>query len=130
MPIGAIIVSNGKVIAKAHNLTETKKLATAHAEILAINKASKKYPSWRIENAEMYVTLEPCPMCAGAILNARIDKLYFGAYQENSGAVTSNFNLLSSGVLNHKTEYEGGILEEECKALIKDYFKQKRQIKK
>ena len=127
VPIGAVIVSNGKVVAKAHNQTQTKKLATAHAEILAIEKASKKYPSWRIEDAEMYITLEPCAMCAGAIANARINKVYFGAYEEKSGCAVSLYPVLTKSGLNHKVEVTGGILEKECSSLIKEYFKGKRQ---
>ena len=129
VPIGAVIVSSGKVVAKAHNQTQTKKLATAHAEILAIEKASKKYPSWRIENAEMYITLEPCAMCAGAIANARINKVYFGAYEEKSGCAVSLYPVLTKSGLNHTVEVEGGILEKECSSLIKEYFKLKRQKK-
>lgn len=127
VPIGAVIVSGGKVVAKAHNQTQTKKLATAHAEILAIEKASKKYPSWRIENAEMYITLEPCAMCAGAIANARISKVYFGAYEEKSGCAVSLYPVLTKSGLNHKVEVTGGILEKECSSLIKEYFKGKRK---
>lgn len=130
VPIGAVIVSGGKVIAKAHNLTQTKKLATAHAEILAIEKASKKYPSWRVEDAEMYITLEPCAMCAGAIANARINKVYFGAYEEKSGCAVSLYPVLTNNGLNHSVQVEGGILEEECSALIKEYFKSKRKKEK
>ena len=130
VPIGAVIVSSGKVVAKAHNQTQTKKLATAHAEILAIEKASKKYPSWRIENAEMYITLEPCAMCAGAIANARINKVYFGAYEEKSGCAESKYPILADNGLNHVVKYTGGVLKEECANLLKEYFKQKRKEKK
>ena len=101
-------------------------MATAHAEILAINKACKKLKSWRLDGAEMYVTLEPCPMCAGAIVNARIKKVYFGAYEQKSGGAISKFNILSEGGLNHVTEFEGGIMEEECSNMLKNYFKAKR----
>ena len=126
VPIGAVIVLNGKVIAKAYNKKESKNLATAHAEILAINKASKKLKSWRLDGAELYVTLEPCPMCAGAIVNARIKKVYFGAYEPKSGSAVSKFNILTESGLNHVTEYEGGVMEEECSSIIKNYFKKKR----
>ena len=126
VPIGAVIVLNGKVIAKAYNKKESKNLATAHAEILAINKASKKLKSWRLDGAELYVTLEPCPMCAGAITNARIKKVYFGAYEPKSGSAVSKFNILTESGLNHVTEYEGGVMEEECSSIIKNYFKKKR----
>ena len=126
VPIGAVIVCNGKVIASAYNQRETTQMATAHAEILAINKACKKLKSWRLDGAEMYVTLEPCPMCAGAIVNARIKKVYFGAYEQKSGGAISKFNILSEGGLNHVTEFEGGIMEEECSNMLKNYFKAKR----
>lgn len=126
VPIGAVIVCNGKVIASAYNQRETTQMATAHAEILAINKACKKLKSWRLDGAEMYVTLEPCPMCAGAIVNARIKKVYFGAYEQKSGGAISKFNILSEGGLNHVTEFEGGIMEEECSNMLKNYFKSKR----
>ena len=129
VPIGAVIVKDGKIIAKAHNLMEKTQIATAHAEVLAINKACKKLKSWRLDGAEMYVTIEPCPMCAGAIVNARIKKVYFGAYEKKSGAAESKFNVLSDSGLNHVTEFVGGIEEEKCADIIKSYFKAKR-IKK
>ena len=127
VPIGAVIVKDGKVIAKAYNKRNTTKCATHHAEILAINKACKKIDDWRLEDAEMYVTLEPCPMCAGAILNSRIKKIYFGAYERKSGAVLSNFRILFSGSLNHTTEVEGGVLEKDCSLLLKNFFMNKRK---
>ncbi len=129
VPIGAIIVVDGKVIARAHNLMENTQLATAHAEILAIDKACKKLKSWRLDNAEMYVTVEPCAMCAGAIVNARIKKVYFGAYEQKSGCAESKFPVLTNSGLNHTTEFIGGIERERCENLIKNYFKGKR-IKK
>ncbi len=126
VPIGAVIVLDGKVIARAYNKKETDNLCTSHAEILAIQKASRKLKSWRLDNAEMFVTLEPCPMCAGAIAGARIKKLYFGAYEPKSGSAVSKFKVLTESGLNHTTEFEGGIMEEECSNLIKNYFKKKR----
>ena len=129
VPIGAVIVLNGKIIAKAHNLMEKTQLATAHAEILAINKACKKLKSWRLDGAEMFVTIEPCAMCAGAIVNARIKKVYFGAYEKKSGSAVSKFAVLTDSGLNHVTEFEGGVEEEICADMIKSYFKAKR-IKK
>ena len=126
VPIGAVIVVDGKIIARAHNSMEKTKLATAHAEILCINKASKKFKSWRIENAEMYVTVEPCAMCAGAIVNARINKVYFGAYEHKSGCAVSKYPILTDAGLNHLTEFVGGIEEETCANLLKNYFKGKR----
>jgi tRNA(adenine34) deaminase len=126
VPIGAVIVLGDKVIAKAHNLMEKKQIATAHAEVLAIEKACKKLKSWRLDGAEMYVTVEPCAMCAGAIANARIKKVYFGAYEEKSGCAVSKFPVLEESGLNHKVEFEGGIERERCANIIKNYFKAKR----
>ena len=126
VPIGAIIVLDGKVIAKAHNLTERKQSATAHAEILAIEKACKKLKSWRLDGCELFVTLEPCAMCAGAIANARISKLYFGAYEKKGGACGSVHNVLEHSGLNSNTEVHGGVLEGSCSELIKKFFENKR----
>ena len=126
VPIGAVIVKDGKVLSSAFNKRNSSCDATAHAEIIAIKKACKKMSDWRLDGAEMYVTLEPCPMCAGAIVNARIKKVYFGAYEKKSGAVMSNYHILFSGCLNHKADAEGGILEEECSALLKKFFSEKR----
>ena len=129
VPIGAVIVLDGKIIARAHNLMEKTQLATAHAEILAINKACKKLKSWRLDGAEMYITVEPCAMCAGAIANARIKKVYFGAYETKSGCAQSKYPVLSDSGLNHKTDFVGGIEHDICANIIKNYFKSKR-IKK
>lgn len=126
VPIGAVIVLDGKIIARAHNLMEKTQQATAHAEILAINKACKKLKSWRLDGAEIFVTIEPCAMCAGAIANARIKKVYFGAFEPKSGCAQSKFCVLSDSGLNHKVEFEGGILQENCANIIKNYFKAKR----
>lgn len=126
VPIGAVIVKDGAVISRAHNLVEGKNVATAHAEILAIEKACKKLKSWRLDGTSLFVTLEPCPMCAGAIVNARIDKVYFGAYEHKSGCAESKYGILSDSGLNHKTDYVGGIRRAECESLIKNYFKEKR----
>ena len=121
VPVGAVIVKDGKIIARAHNLKETKFDTTRHAEILAIQKASKKLNSWR---------LEPCSMCAGALINSRIKKVYIGASDEKTGAVGSVLNLLDDYTFNHKVEYEKGILQDECEELLKDFFKNLRKIKK
>ena len=120
VPVGCIIVKNGEIIAKAHNLKETKYDTTKHAEILAIQKASKKLQSWRLIDCEMYVTLEPCPMCAGAIINSRIKKIYYGAKDEKTGAIGSVLNLLEDYKFNHKVEVESSILENECQAKRKE----------
>ena len=130
VPVGVLIVKDGKIIARAHNLKETKFDTTKHAEILAIQKASKKLKSWRLVDCEMYVTLEPCSMCAGALINSRIKKVYIGANDEKTGAVGSVFNLLEDYTFNHKVEYEKGILKEECEGIIKQFFKDLRKLKK
>ena len=122
IPIGAVIVKDGKVIATGRNTRNKTIIATKHAEVIAIERACKKLKDWRLEGAEMFVTVEPCPMCAGAILNSRIKKLYFGAYEKKSGAVLSNHRLLFLGALNHQVEVEGGVLESECSALLKEFF--------
>ena len=126
VPIGAVIVKDGEVIAKSYNKRNKKGIATAHAEINAINTACKKLGDWRLDSCDIYVTLEPCPMCAGAILNSRIRKVYFGAYEQKSGAVLSNYKILFGNSLNHNAEVEGGVLEEECSKILKDFFKSKR----
>ena len=126
VPIGAVIVLDGKIIARAHNAMEKRQVATAHAEILAIEKACKKLKSWRLDGAEMYVTIEPCAMCAGAIANARISRLYFGAYERKGGACGSVHNILENSGLNSNTEVHGGVLEDSCSLLIKKFFENKR----
>lgn len=126
VPIGAVIVLDDKIIARAHNLTENRQNATCHAEVLAIEKACKKLGSWRLIGTEMYVTAEPCAMCAGAIANARMDKVYFGAYERKSGCAESKYPVLTDNGLNHSVLYEGGINEAECSAMLTDYFRAKR----
>lgn len=130
VPVGAIIVKNGEIIAKAHNLKETKYDTTKHAEILAIQKASKKLKSWRLLDCEMYVTLEPCSMCAGAIINSRIKKVYIGTLDEKTGACGSLFNLFEDYNFNHKVEWQTGVMKQECENMLKSFFKELRQIKK
>lgn len=130
VPVGAVIVKDEKIIARAHNLKETKNDTTKHAEILAIQKASKKLNSWRLIDCEMYVTLEPCSMCAGALINSRIKKVYIGASDPKTGAVGSVFNLLEDYTFNHKVEYEKGVLQDECESILKEFFKELRKIKK
>lgn len=130
VPVGAVIVKDGKIIARAHNQKETKKDTTKHAEILAIQKASKKLESWRLIDCEMYVTLEPCSMCAGAIINSRIKKIYIGTLDKKTGAAGSVFNLFEDYTFNHKVEIEKGILQKDCEQILKDFFKELRKIKK
>lgn len=130
VPVGAIIVKDGKIIARAHNQKETKTDTTKHAEILAIQKASKKLNSWRLIDCEMYVTLEPCTMCAGAIINSRIKKVYIGTMDEKTGAVGSVLNLFEDYKFNHKVESQTGILAQECEEILKKFFKELRKMKK
>ena len=130
VPVGAIIVKNGKIIARAYNQKESKFDTTKHAEILAIQKASKKLNSWRLIDCDMYVTLEPCPMCAGAIIQSRIKNVYYGTKDEKSGAVGSVLNLFEDYKFNHKPEFKYGILENECSNLLKNFFKDLRKSKK
>lgn len=130
VPVGAIIVKNGKIIARAHNQKEEKKDTTRHAEIIAIQKASKKLQSWRLIDCEMYITLEPCSMCAGAIINSRIKKIYIGALDEKTGAAGSVLNLFDDYTFNHKVEVQKEILKEDCEKILKEFFKELRKLKK
>lgn len=126
VPVGAVIVKGGEIIASGHNTREKTCLATGHAEIMAIENACRKLGSPFLSGCDIYVTLEPCPMCAGAIFQARMNKVYFGAYEDNSGAVGSVFNLFYDFNLPNKVLFEGGVLEEECKCLLTVFFKEKR----
>ena len=130
VPVGAVIVKDGKVIARAYNQKEMKQDTVNHAEILAIKKASKKLGSWRLNDCDMYVTLEPCSMCAGALIQARIRKVYIGALDEKTGACGSVLNLLGDYEFNHKVEVETGILKDECENMLKKFFKELRDLKK
>lgn len=127
VPIGAVIVRDGKIIARAHNTRQTKQISTHHAEILCIEKACRKLNSWRLEECDLYVTLEPCPMCAGAIQQSRIRKVVFGAYDPKGGFFGSNFNINEVKGLNHYPEVEGGVMKEETAQLLKDFFRKKRE---
>lgn len=124
VPIGAVVVFEGKVIARGHNRRTKKQLATAHAEIEAIEKACKKLKSWRIPDCELYVTLEPCPMCMGAALNARIKKIYFGAPEDKGRSLTGA--LASANLLNHTVEVEGGVMQKECADILSRFFSEMR----
>lgn len=130
VPVGAVIVKDGKIIARAHNQKETKYDTTKHAEILAIQKASRKLKSWRLIDCEMYVTLEPCSMCAGAIINSRIKKVYIGTKDEKTGAVGSKLNLFKDYTFNHNVDFDMGLKSEECEKILKNFFKELRKIKK
>ena len=130
VPVGAVIVKDDKIIARAHNVKETKKDTTKHAEIIAIQKASKKLDTWRLLDCDMYITLEPCSMCTGAIINSRIRKVYIGTMDEKTGACGSVLNLLEDYTFNHKVELETGILKDECKSILQDFFRKLREMKK
>ncbi len=126
VPVGAVIVRRGEVIASAYNTRESGKNALYHAEVSAIDMACRALGGWRIPEATMYVTLEPCPMCAGATVNSRIDRIVYGAPDLRAGAFGSLFNL-NDYPLNHKPEIVGGVLEEECAALLRSFFRRKRE---
>ncbi len=129
VPIGCVIVKDDKIIARGHNQRETKQSPIGHAEIIAINKASKKLKSWRLEGCDIYVTLEPCIMCSGAIIQSRINKVYYGASDPKGGALGSSINVLEANNINHHPEVISGVLKEECSSIITNYFKAKRQSK-
>ena len=129
VPVGAIIVKDGEVISRGYNLRETKHNSLKHAEIIAIDKACKKLENFRLQSCDLYVTVEPCLMCAGAIVQSRIKKVYFGTRDEKYGVVTSVANVFDIKS-NHYVEYEEGICQEECKEIIKTFFKELRKNKK
>ena len=127
VPIGCVIVKNGKVIARAHNKREATNDPVGHAEILAIRKASKKLADWQLVDCELYVTIEPCIMCAGAIIQSRIKRVVYGAPDSKGGAFGSSINVLTADNINHRPEVVSGVLLEECTNIIKNYFKSKRK---
>ncbi len=127
IPVGALIVVNGEIISKAHNIKETTFDPTAHAEILAIREAARILGAWRLTDATLYVTKEPCIMCSGAIVNSRIKRLVYGCNDPKGGAVVSLYNILNDKRLNHQVEITNGILEEECRAILKRFFKELRE---
>ena len=122
VPVGAVIVRDGEIIARAHTMREQWLDATAHAEIIAIREACKKLHNWRLSGCTLYVTVEPCPMCAGAIYNSRVDTVIFGCRDNRAGAVESLFNVLSHPLLNHRPQVIGGILEDRCAAAVREFF--------
>ncbi|MBT2739066.1 tRNA adenosine(34) deaminase TadA [Bacillus sp. ISL-7] len=130
VPIGAVIVIEGKVVARAHNLRENEQNAIAHAELLAIDQACKELRSWRLEDATLYVTLEPCPMCAGAIMLSRVKRVVYGAVDPKGGCAGTLMNLLEDERFNHQSEVISGVLEKECGRILSDFFRKIRERKK
>ena len=128
VPIGAVVVYEGRIIGRGYNLRTKLQMATAHAEMRAIDRACRRLHSWRLPGAELYVTLEPCPMCMGAILNARIARVYFGAYEQKGRSLTNE--LANANLLNHKVEVTGGVLKEECAAVLTSFFTEMRAREK
>jgi len=127
VPIGAVVVYENKIISRGRNKRELSCNALSHAEIVAINNACQELNRWRLTDCTIYVTLEPCPMCAGAIIQSRIKKVYIGAMDEKTGAAGSVLNLFKDYKFNHNVELENGILEEQCKTILKDFFKMLRK---
>lgn len=127
VPIGAILVKNGEVIARAHNMREHWNDATAHAEVIAIRQACEKLGSWRLAGATLYVTIEPCPMCAGALVLARVQRLVYGSNDYKAGAVESIFNIVQNGALNHRLDVTAGVREEECANIMREFFRMRRK---
>ena len=121
VPVGAVIVGGGKIVASGYNRRTATQLASSHAEMYAIDRACRKFKSWRLPECDLYVTLEPCPMCMGAALNARVRKIYFGAYEQKGRSMTKE--LAESNLLNHTVEVEGGVLEKECSEILSGFFR-------
>ena len=129
VPIGCVIVKDNKVIARGHNLRESKQDPTLHAEMVAIRKASKKLKSWRLEGCDIYVTIEPCIMCSGAIIQSRIKTVIYGAPDLKGGGLGSSINVLDANGINHRPEVIFGVMKDECAEIISNYFKEKRKLK-
>ena len=127
VPVGAVVVKEGKVIGRGHNLTEKRQSALSHAEMEALAKAAKKLKSWRLEGCDLYVTLEPCTMCAGAIVLSRIRRLIYGASDSKAGAVKSTAQVMGNGKLNHRVQISDGILKDDCSRVLTDFFKKLRE---
>ena len=130
VPIGAVIVKDGRVIARGYNKRETQNDPTAHAEIVALRKAAKKLGSWRMPGTTIYVTIEPCSMCAGALVWSRVDEVVFGATDPKGGALGSSYNMYEQRNLNHYPLVTGGVLKEQCAQIVSNYFKLKRNKSK
>ncbi|WP_204703540.1 tRNA adenosine(34) deaminase TadA [Granulicatella adiacens] len=130
VPIGAVVVLNGEIIGRGHNLREKEQDATLHAEIKVIRQANQHLGSWRLEDCELFVTLEPCPMCSGAMILARMKKVIFGAFDPKAGTAGTFMNLLQDSRFNHQVEVEQGVLEEECQEILRSFFKGLRERNK
>ena len=130
VPIGAVVVLNGEIIGRGHNLREKEQDATLHAEIKAIRQANQHLGSWRLEDCELFVTLEPCPMCSGAMILARMKRVVFGAFDPKAGTAGTFMNLLQDSRFNHQVEVEQGALEEECQEILRSFFKGLRERNK
>ncbi|MCL2144405.1 MAG: tRNA adenosine(34) deaminase TadA [Endomicrobia bacterium] len=126
VPVGAVIVKDNKIIARGFNRCIADKDPTAHAEIAALRKAAKKLQNYRLNGCHIYVTIEPCAMCAGALVNARIEKLFFGAFDKKAGACKSVFKIANNKKLNHRIEFKGGVLKDDCAGIIRKFFEKKR----
>jgi len=130
VPIGAVVVRNGEVISKAHNTKNQHKNALLHAEIVALTKAQKKLGDWHLYDCDLYVTLEPCPMCAGACINTRLRAIYFGAYDSKAGCCGTLYDLPTDKRFNHRVEVVGGVCETECAGILSQFFREKRKNNK
>ncbi len=126
VPVGALVVREGKVLARAYNQREAKHDPTAHAELIALQRAAKKLGGWRLSGCTLYVTLEPCPMCAGALINARVDRVVFGAYDEKAGCCGTVLQIAQEERFNHRCDITGGVLLEQCQAVLRAFFATKR----
>lgn len=130
VPVGAVIVHKNKIIARGYNLREKKNNSLMHAEIIAIGKACKKLKSWRLDDCDLYVTLEPCPMCSGALIQSRIKNIFFGAHDPKSGCVDSKIHMFEHGLFNHNVNVVGNVLNTECSQILKDFFSELRKFDK
>jgi tRNA(adenine34) deaminase len=127
VPVGAVVVLDGRILARGHNERESKSDPTAHAEIIALRKAGRKLKDWRLSRATVYVTCEPCAMCAGAMVLARVERLVYGCKDEKAGAVESMFGICKDSRLNHRLEVTSGVMEDECRAILQEFFQKLRQ---
>ena len=127
VPVGAVVVRDGSIVARAHNLRETRRDPAAHAELIALQRAAKKLGGWRLMDCTVYVTLEPCPMCAGAMINARVARVVFGAFDPKAGCCGTLYQLIQDGRFNHTCPVTGGVLEAECAGILKEFFARKRR---